>query len=87
VFDNTHVVLLVGENELEQVVPVKHPPVGATEGTWLNITRNNTGALADIEIDQRATKEIKTHIASKLDRLRRRGRKLGGSNGGDSPPG
>lgn len=79
IIDGTHAVLLVGEDETEQVVPSEQLPDETTEGTWLLITRDDDGRIVAIETDESSTAEVEERIASKLDRLRQRGRHLPGS--------
>lgn len=76
IVDDTHAVLLIGEEETEQVVPAEQLPDNAAEGTWLLITRDDEGQAVEIEVDEAQTQGMQERIASKLDRLRRRGRRI-----------
>lgn len=72
IVDGTHAVLLVGDEETEQVVPAERLPATAREGTWLHVTRDDTGRIVEMEVDEAATEEAQERIASKIEQLRRR---------------
>lgn len=66
-------VLLVGEEEVERVVPLRLLPPGVREGTWLKVAFAGD-ELVDAVIDYEATEAAKARITAKLAQLRRRGR-------------
>lgn len=72
--DGRHAVLLVGENEREQVVPVDRLPEDAKSGSWL-LVRFRGDELVEATVDEEETARVKTRIADKMARLRARGRR------------
>lgn len=64
-------VLLVGQQEIEKIVPVDHLPEGARAGTWLKV-RIEDDAVRDILVDAAETQVAKARVSSKLDMLRNR---------------
>ena len=76
IVDGEHAVLLIGEDETEQVIPADQLPDSAGEGTWLLITRDQDGRIVAVEVDEDSTAQIQDRIASKLGKLRRRGRRV-----------
>ena len=74
IVDKRHVVLLVGENELEKIVSVDKLPPGAGEGTWLRVEFEGDDLVA-AEVDAEETEQVKARITAKMERLRQRGRK------------
>lgn len=73
IVDGAHAVLLVGENEVEHIVPVDLLPAEAEEGTWLTVYFDGD-QLVRAEIDASMTQAVRERIATKLDKLRARGR-------------
>jgi hypothetical protein len=73
IVEGRQAVLLVGEGEVERVVPVERLPAGAREGAWLRV-RFEAGELVEAEVDQDQTEQTRRRIEEKLERLRRRGR-------------
>lgn len=73
IVDGEHVVLLVGPEEEEVVVPRAALPAKIREGTWLQVCFVD-GQLKKAVIDEKATQEAVQRIASKMDLLRQRGR-------------
>lgn len=76
IVDGTHAVLLIGDDETEQVIPAEQLPDNAIEGTWLLIARDDTGRVVEVSVDEEETREVQKRLESKLDQLRRRGRRL-----------
>jgi len=74
IVDGKHAVLLVGEQEVERIVPVEMLPNGAREGTWLTVSFRDD-QLVHAEIDVGRTEAVRERIADKLNRLRARGRR------------
>jgi hypothetical protein len=68
-------VLLVGENEVERVVPVSVLPRDCKPGCWLRLESDKDGKLT-IQIDTEATEQAARRIAEKVNRLKQRGRAL-----------
>lgn len=75
IVDGVHVVLLVGPEEEERVVPKSSLPEGVAEGTWLKV-RFEGDELVWAVIDEEATQVARERMAAKMERLRRRGRRL-----------
>ena len=73
IVDGRHAVLLVGESEVERIVPVDRLPGGVKEGTWLKVHFDGD-ELVHAEIDSATTEAVRRRIAEKLSRLRARGR-------------
>lgn len=71
--DGTHAVLLVGEAEVERVIPVEHLPVGAQPGSWLRI-HVEEDKITQIVLDTEGTEAAQARIESKMDVLRQRKR-------------
>jgi len=84
IVDGVHVVLLVGPEEEERVVPRSLLPEGVREGTWLKV-RFEGDLLVWAVIDEEATKAAAERVAAKLEQLRRRGRRLQPVDGGAAP--
>lgn len=76
IVDGVHAVLLVGQGETETVVPLGQLPAGVKAGDWLVIVTDDHGQRS-IRADPDATQAARQRIAGKLERLRRRGRRLG----------
>lgn len=74
IVDGIHAVLLVGEEQVERVVPASQLPQGAREGTWLKVCFDGD-QLVHVEIDPGLTQAAQARIAEKMDRLRARGRR------------
>lgn len=66
-FEGELAVLLVGEDEIEFVVPRSELPTGTDPGTWLRI---------ELAIDRRASAAAEERVGEKMDQLRRRGSRL-----------
>jgi hypothetical protein len=76
VVDNKHAVLLVGEEEQEQTVPIEQLPANCPPGSWLRKTAASDDQPARWELDPEATEAAQKRISGKLDQLRQRGSKL-----------
>jgi hypothetical protein len=74
IVDNQYAVLLVGEDEVEHVVPVSSLPDGTQPGTWLQVQFEDD-VLLNATIDIEESEQVKKRIEEKLARLRRRGRR------------
>ncbi len=74
IVDNQHAVLLVGEEEVEHIVPVNLLPDGTGPGMWLHVQFEDD-VLVDAVVDVEETEQVKKRIEEKLARLRRRGRR------------
>lgn len=72
--DNRLAVLLVGEEEVERIVPVERLPQGSRAGVWLRV-RFDGDTLVEAMINEEATQRAKARIQDKLQALRRRGLK------------
>lgn len=72
-FAGDHALLLVGASEVERAVPRGALPDDAKEGTWLK-TAWDGDRLVWAEVDHKATEAARSRVASKLARLRQRGR-------------
>lgn len=86
IVDDTHVVLLVGPDEVERTVHRSLLPEGAAEGTWLRVRFEN-GQLVFAVIDEEATAAALKRVSSKMDMLRRRGGRLQRVDGEADGPG
>ncbi|MBU9721478.1 MULTISPECIES: DUF3006 domain-containing protein [Bacillaceae] len=77
IVDGKHVVLLIGDEEEEKVVPLNKFPDEIKEGTWLIIDFSDTNKdiIQKISIDQRETDTRKQRIKSKMELLRERSTK------------
>lgn len=75
VVDGQHVVLLVGEQEVERIVARSLLPEGIKEGTWLKVVFDGD-ALVWAVIDEEATAAAQQRVAAKLEQLRQRSRRL-----------
>ncbi|HZA24076.1 MAG TPA: DUF3006 domain-containing protein [Dehalococcoidia bacterium] len=73
--DGQHAVLLVGGAEAERVAPLAALPDGATEGTWL-LVRFEDESLTAAELDLVEEAQTRQRIQEKLQKLRRRWRRL-----------
>ena len=67
IVDGKFAVLLVGDEETEEIVPISQLPAQIKEGTWLTITDGQ------FVIDQEETMNKKDAAKSKLELLRKRG--------------
>jgi len=76
IVDKKHAVLLVGENEVEKIVPLEKLPAGTVGGTWLQVNFEE-GKFVNAKIDAEETARTKARITAKVGRLRQRGRKTG----------
>jgi hypothetical protein len=74
IVDSQYAVLLVGEDEVEHVVPVSSLPDGTQPGTWLQVQFEDD-VLLNATIDVEETEQVRKRIEEKLARLRRRGRR------------
>ncbi|HLT57618.1 MAG TPA: DUF3006 domain-containing protein [Limnochordales bacterium] len=72
--DGQWAVLLVGDSQVERVVPRTALPAAAREGTWLK-TEWDGERLVWAAVDEAATRQAQERIADKLARLRQRGRR------------
>ena len=68
-------VLLVGDAATERVVPVSQLPAGVVQGAWLWV-RFEGERLIEAKVDVGETEQARLRIAEKIERLRRRGRRL-----------
>lgn len=75
IVDGEHVVLLVGSDEVERIVPRSELPVDVREGLWLRVHFKGD-KLVTVVVDEQATAEARQRISSKMDLLRRRGSRL-----------
>lgn len=66
-FEGDLAVLLVGEDEIEFVVPHSELPAGTKKGTWLRLS---------LEVDRQATTDADERIGEKMEQLRERGSRL-----------
>lgn len=73
--DGGQAVLLVGEEEREHVVSGDRLPPGAKAGIWLRV-RFSGGDLVCALIDAEETERAQQRVREKMERLRRRGRRL-----------
>ena len=67
-------ILLVGEREVERVVPLERLPAGSGPGTWLQVQFDGD-MLIQAVIDEEETERVKARVQDKLEALRRRGLK------------
>lgn len=68
-------VLLVGENEVEKIVPATALPRDCKPGCWLRLESDQDGKWT-IQLDTAATEQATRRIADKVNRLKQRGRAL-----------
>ncbi|MEX0761014.1 MAG: DUF3006 domain-containing protein [Dehalococcoidia bacterium] len=73
--DDAQAVLLVGEQEIEHIVPVTALPPGAQPGTWLNV-RFDGDTLVEAVVDEVETERVRERLSEKMNRLRSRGRRV-----------
>ena len=69
-FEGEQAVLLLGDGEIQLVVPRESLPGEAKEGDWLQVEIEE-GVLVDAAIDAQATARAEERIAAKLARLRK----------------
>lgn len=75
IVDGKHAVLLIGDGEVERVVPVSALPEGVGEGKALRV-RFAGSELVFAIVDEGAQEAAAERVASKMDLLRRRGSRL-----------
>jgi hypothetical protein len=75
IVDGEHVVLLVGDEEQERIVPRSRLPEGASEGSWLRV-RFEGDTLVEIAVDPAQSLQTQQRVEDKMARLRLRGRRL-----------
>lgn len=74
IVDGTHAVLLVGDREVELVVPLAQLPPGTKEGHWLRVQFEGPTLVA-AALDAEETERARQRIARKIGQLRTRGRR------------
>jgi hypothetical protein len=74
IVDGTHAVLLVGDDEVERIIPASDLPDGAHPGVWLKV-RFADDELVEATLDAEETRSVQQRIAAKLAQLRQRGRR------------
>lgn len=78
IVDGLHAVLLVGDDEVERIVPVSALPAKSATGSWLTVWFHGgdivEGQLEKAELNQAATEAARARISRKLELLRKRGR-------------
>lgn len=62
IVDGKHAVLLVGDEETEQIVPLNNLPDGVKEGIWLIVNDNGSFEI-DLEKTERTSSRIKDKMA------------------------
>lgn len=72
--EDRYIVLLVGEGEIERIVPVEQLPRESAPGMWLRV-KFDGDTLVEAEIDKETTERVKARIHEKLQALRQRGLK------------
>lgn len=75
IVDGKHVVLLVGEAELERIVPLESLPSGIGAGDWLHVSFSGE-TLAEAALDPDGAAAAHSRVAAKLALLRQRGSRL-----------
>lgn len=65
--------VLIIDNREERIVPAAQLPAGATEGTWLRVSFDETRLISAV-VDAEATEQARVRIEEKVRRLRERGR-------------
>lgn len=73
--DGKWAVLLIGEDQVEKVIPKASLPKRAKEGSWLRV-RLEDDAVKEIILDAEATTAARGRMAAKLEQLRQRPRRL-----------
>jgi predicted O-methyltransferase YrrM len=73
IVDGQHAVLLVGEDEIERVIPVEQLPEQAAEGVWLQV-RFEGNRLVEATVDMEETGRTQQRIDEKMSQLRGRSR-------------
>jgi len=73
--DGQVAVLLVGDEQIERVVPVSQLPPGAVAGSWL-WARYDGDRLIEARLDAEESEQARQRIAEKMGRLRQRGQRL-----------
>lgn len=76
IVDDTHAVLLIGDDEIERIIPASQLPTGTSPGSWLSVEIEDDNRISSIVVDSEETERAQARIADKMDRLRKRGRKL-----------
>ncbi len=61
-------VILVGDDEVEFIVPLTMLPEGAREGDWVKVVFNQ-GEVVHVEMDLEKTQKRKEHLQAKLAKL------------------
>lgn len=78
IVDGKHAVLLVGEEEIERILPADQLPPAVTEGSWLRIWFEKddpiNGGVQKMELDEVGSADARKRIEAKLARLKKRGR-------------
>jgi hypothetical protein len=73
--DGRHAVLITRDPEAQYVFPVERMPPGVTDGSWLEVEIED-GKLISAVFDVAETEAARERTHSKLDKLRKRGRRL-----------
>jgi hypothetical protein len=71
IVDGKYAVLLVGDQEIEKMIPSSKLPEGVTEGTWIRVEFNGDDLLS-LEADNEETSKTNKRIKSKMELLRQR---------------
>ncbi len=78
IVDGAHAVLLIGEEEVERVVPVASLPTGSKAGSWLTLSFREgdvaDGHIEGIALNDDAANAARERIQAKMEKLRRRAR-------------
>ena len=77
IVDGDHAVLLIGDDEVERIIPVSQLPDGASPGSWLSVEIEDDDHITSITVDHEETGRAQARIADKMNKLRKRGRRLG----------
>lgn len=72
VVDGKYAVLLLGEKEVEKILPIHKLPEGTKEGKILRVFLSTEGEITQIEFDDMEEAETRSRIADKMALLKKR---------------
>ncbi|PIB54588.1 DUF3006 domain-containing protein, partial [Pseudomonas sp. 2822-17] len=75
IVEGKHAVVLIGEDEVEKIVPIELISDNVNEGDWIEIKIDNDGNIISIEQDTQSTKGTKQRVKNKMELLRKRSKR------------
>lgn len=70
IVDDKYLVLLVGEEEKEYIVPLSELNSHLTEGSWVMVQIDSNNEIIDIQLNEKEIKERQESIQDKMALLR-----------------